>query len=87
MDLLAETSWQVYFSNALAVAALLIPGIIYFVTKLVRLETKMGNGICSQLKQLREDLKSLREEHGIRIRDIEIADAKREGGKSDIHGG
>lgn len=87
MDLLAETSWQVYFSNALAVAALLIPGIIYFVTKLVKIETKLSNGLCKQIDQLRKDLIFQRQEHGKRIHDLEIKDAKREGGKSDIHGG
>lgn len=80
--LLAEHN---FISVGLTVAGMVVPGAIFVFVQLAKLNTKLNNGLCKQMELMRQDLASMHKEHGKRIHDLEIADAKREGGASGIH--
>lgn len=85
--LLAEHNIQFFLEVGLTVLALVVPWAIYIERKLTKLDTKLNNGLCKQIELMRLEIVSQREEFGKRIHDLEIAQAKIEGGKSGIHEG
>lgn len=80
--LLAEHTIR-FFEVGLTVAGMIVPAAIFIFVKLAKLDTKLNNGLCNQIELLRLELVS----HGKKIRNLEIANAKTDGGQSDIHGG
>ena len=68
--------------------ALVVPWVISVERRLSKIDGKLSNGIAKEVQGLNKEVYSQRKEFGKRIHDVEIVQAKAEGGQagsSDIH--